>query len=1604
VAGDRRFAIATAMTSRKIAGPLQDVLTWARAVDDPAVFHERFTRKGVAGPEMSLFAETVRGHLESHGVDAADHAVWTLLRRLGIMVFDFTSPDSSTVQLARHQCARALPDGDADRAGALWSALIEVALRCAAAGGEIDRDTLLSELAVRGFKLDGHPRNSAARRRLAEETGLAIAAIDDSIGGTVLYRPERLEEIHAGLNAARYLEVRGAGGVGKSGLLKHLAGTVGAEGTLIVLSPNRIPPRGWPTFRDRIGYDGSAADLIGEVALGGGGLLLIDNIEGFSLEERVTVVDLVNEASKGRGLSVVVTCRPEFGSDDQPNWLPQAALDRLDRARPVVLGDLTDSERADLRRAAPSLSTLLGQHHPARAIVGNLYRLKRLAALGAEDAVRTEVELAQHWWRQADGRPEGRRHRSFALETLAEQVVGGAERHDIASVDGGAVDSLVASETLLELDSRHVVFRHDVLRDWAAFNWLAEDPKRLQALGLARPAPPRLVRGLELLSRQTLAAKADDAAWASLLEQVSTPGMHGSWRRAVLLAIVRADDAVEQLTRLRPRLLADDGALLVELIRLVVAVEVQPAEGFFTALGLDITQIPEGMTVPHGPAWQALIAVVPGCFDALPAKATPAVVDLYRRWLMAVGGMLKDSHTLVRQVYDWMTRLGPVDRSFIRGGDGWFTALEPHDLEALEVNLRSTFVAYAALTPDLAKQYIADLRAAGSYSNGVKAAVGFSGGLPQAAPSEYADLFLHALLEPLGPRSPRGRGREEPFSYLDHDFIPESPGQGPFFALFRASPRVALDLVRALVDQEIGWRLDGAAPEVDFTTGVGDRKRRFSAAWSYEFARHGARGHATRCALMAAEAWGHGRIDAGETIEAVIRDIWGADGDRPAPFALLAVDLALSHSDATSARVLVDLMASPELLALDLRRQGSERMSSFMPELFDFAWLRKKEPGQGGFTAKSLAERSSRSITLHQLVPQFVFSDAEQTVLSPHYDQEIVRLGAPGAYAGFTDTAFMAAHVRSLLDRSNWKPMNDGSGRLAFEAPAAETQHLARLQDHFPGDDFQLALILSGVLDQPSPQPDAVVRAALQRLRKPQSNAAESALDGDRQARAQAAYLVSRDATEDLWVEVGTEVTAALVAEREGDDDHFRGAFSLLQYNPPGLAFIGLAQAFHRNPDRPGAERLLGVASGGGLAAGQAFAHAVDLIAPSDPRLPLSLLRCALVGGRCVRRPHWDEDESDLAEITERIARDRTTAVDSELAWLFDGKAEPAWPEAVERKPRPRRKSRISLRRPADVEPPPPGESDHDTAPLAVVREDPVYEYFHHQAAAAWLSGTLRLSDDHWIEGFVANGLNWTLVLNGLGLENFDELSRDPDAWNGAFFAALGRAAAQWSPELFKARVATPFSRLPERSILKVAPHLLHGLDMAVFNRHSMTAEVAARIRGDIADVVMTTRGWRGMIGKFSTSIEITLGPAAASLFFADHVFGQGVSTNLFAPALERLDPYLPQTEKQVSNCPSYYVAMAVLSLVEVAPRLAFLPLLLTAGETWLEAFPTNTVFWVDNAIGRRLCKLYGALLSESPAAFTTATTERLRLETVLARLVALGVADASRIEALLCG
>ena len=961
------LAIAIARTSRKIDGAYQSVLTWARQLGDATTFIDRIDRPGSANDDMRRFVDTFKSHLDHAGTRNDDETVWRLLRRLQILVFDFTAEGSESEALANERAVRVLHSDSANEAGKLWASLIDLTLQAAASGGDRDRESLIEDLRLRSFRLAGERNYKSARAALAEASRNALADIDDRVGGVMLTRHERVAAVHAALDSGRFVEIRGDAGVGKSGVLKHFAEQIATETGVIVLSPERTTPNGWTAMRAVLGFDGTARELLTDLASDGGAILFVDSLDFFREKEQRTVVDLVREAASVPGLAVIVTARRGLGVDE-PNWLPSDALAHLRCPKPIVIEELSDREADEIRHAAPALTQLLADAHPARAVIRNLFRLARLASQqGDKPDPRTEVDMAEQWWRTADGRSDGHRERSRLLKSLAEQALLRAEYLDASQHPARPVDDLVNSETLRDLGNDRVMFRHDVLREWAIANLIDSEPLMMERLPFDRPAPADLVRGLELAARMRLERAVDSTRWQSLLERVSREDVHASWRRTVLLATVRSEIANEILDRASDQLLADRAAILRELIRIIMAVEVQPASEIFAATGIDPATVPASLNMPSGSAWGRLIHWLLSLGENLPVVAVPDVVELYTSWSSGVLGLDPLTPLLLPWLHRWLTEIETArdvetlrDRREPFGGE-----LADQQIKSLELNLRNGFLLFCNRRPDLAVQYLQSLKQRRRNEHIVHGILKLRGSLAQAAPAELAELTVKALIRKHRPNERRHRREfDEPFDFIDHRFHPASPAQGPFFELLIHAPQVGLPLIRRLVDHGIdsrGEKYGEDAINISFTNG----ERTFPWQRSYAWSRKNSVSDCVTSALMALEVWAHRRIEAGEAFDEVLRDVLGPP-EAPAAYLLVAVDLILSHWP-KSRESAIPFLACPELLCVDGERHLSDNFD--YPDFFGLTEL-QREP-VGAASIKDLETRVSRRIPLDRLLGYF---------------------------------------------------------------------------------------------------------------------------------------------------------------------------------------------------------------------------------------------------------------------------------------------------------------------------------------------------------------------------------------------------------------------------------------------------------------------------------------------------------------------------------------------------------------------------------------------------------------------------------------------------------
>ncbi len=1594
------LAIATTKGSRKIDGAYQDVLTLARQMGDAATFAAQIDLAGVANDDMRAFVKTFKSHLRDEGSPNDNETVWLLLRRLQILTFDFTAPGSASHDLALERAVRVLHTDDGSRVGLFWVSLIELAIDVAKSGGEKTRETTLQNFAQLGYRFLGERRYATARAALAESSRLALADIGNRVGNVVLARQERVAATRDALDRGRYVEIRGDAGVGKSGVLRQIAEAMQTESQVIVLSPGRCVPRGWTALRAQLGFDGTLRELLVELANDGGATIFVDNLDSFSTDERLTVVDVVREASVVSGLAVVATARREFGIDE-PSWLPSDALARLGQTDPIPISELSKVEIEQLKVTDPSLAPLLTDSHPARQVARNLFRLARLVSQPTSDPIpRTEVDMAEQWWTNADGaRDAGWRDRTRLLQGAATQTLSGADFLDVTGQAAAPIDALVSSGTLRDFGIDRVAFRHDVLREWAIANAIHGDCELVDGLQLDRPATAIFARGVELAARMGIERATDGVRWHALVERLSQAGVHRSWRRAALLALARSEAAEALLQRASPQLLANGAELLRELIRTVMAVDVLPAAKVFAAVGVDPALIPASINVPRGPAWTTLIFWLLGTGDSVPNEAIPEVVQLYATFSVGTLGATDITPFTTRQIYRWLRLMEPREATPKPSeGPVFWAHLDRSEVQSLKSDLRDAFVMFARTTPELATEYLTAVGKSEHNEEIVRSILKMRGTLAQAAPAELANLTAQALIA----RSRRrdndfGWEREEAFTYLDSEFLHASPAQGPFLDLLTNSPKNGLGLVHRLVAHAVAHGSRGADPGTDrFDLFLPGGVRTFPWTQTYFWSRN-SNFYAVTSALMALEAWAHRRIEAGESLDVVLTDVVGPQGSCAA-YLLVAVDLIISHWP-KSINVAAAYLGCPELLCSDHTRQVHDRVE--MPDFFGLGALRS-EP-RGTVTSAELKHRPSRRTTLDELIGNFTFlaSPDQLATLRTLLATAAARLGEPAASAHLGNPEFMARYALNLSDAENWPEfevtLKDGSSATVrkYVSPTSEQTHLQALRDAATEreSDFATRSTLTLAVDDPArllPEARSVAVAWARRSASATTEVESDDEGGERRMQVEAvvtaAMIVMRDgdvalrAEHEDWARSQLGKTLAAL-----DDDPARQMRGGLRFNPTAIAYAGLIHAL-RNRSRPEDVRLLlEVAATGNHAAAHGFGTSAAVLADVDSRLLRSVLRCAF-SASVVESRAWDTSREEVDARKARSHKRAQATVVAEMAWLGGEGPEPSWPTFPLAQARTKRRLCVTGTRIATPEAPEPSPTEH----------------VNHQAAALWLRQVCLLSHEYtrpWLSVIVKAYMPWTSLANGVALDDGDETDHPPSDWNHTFFAAVARCIVDLSTSEATELAVRHIVALPDRNFYDVLVEFLRSMDAVYFEGDNIPTQVALDIRSVLGDHMLTTRGWERLSGTRDLTIEMHIGPAIAVLFFNDHMYGQGSKCYLLEKGVERVGPFLPFLGKLVSKGPSPFVALVLLNLLEVAPRVDQLDVLVEAGGAWIKAYPDFRQLWIDHGVGRRWCLVMEAIRAHSPASFNKIAPQRPAIDTLVASLIALGVPEATWLE-----
>ena len=161
-----------------------------------------------------------------------------------------------------------------------------------------------------------------------------------------------------------------------------------------------------------------------------------------------------------------------------------------------------------------------------------------------------------------------------------------------------------------------------------------------------------MARGAELAARIALEQPEGVKLWQEIL--ASLTNAHETWRRAVLLALVRSELSIKILATASPVLLENDGALFKDLARYVAAVEFESAAERMRTRGLKVEGIPPGLQVPRNSSSAHLVGWLLLVSDKLPPSAVPDAVKVYSAYLIGTLGNDDFALLILHYLHQWL--------------------------------------------------------------------------------------------------------------------------------------------------------------------------------------------------------------------------------------------------------------------------------------------------------------------------------------------------------------------------------------------------------------------------------------------------------------------------------------------------------------------------------------------------------------------------------------------------------------------------------------------------------------------------------------------------------------------------------------------------------------------------------------------------------------------------------------------------------------------------------------------------------------------------------------------------------------------------------------
>jgi hypothetical protein len=1206
-----RLGVAISSYNARADKYYQSVLTWAAHSPSGKDFVLRITRKDFSHQDQRTFVARTQKILSDHaGTTVDDDTLWRFLCVFRILHFDFETEDASRDAAgAQDRIRHCLPPEQRGQAAAIWAHLITEAGAITPVGGGATRASLAASLQNAGLPSGESATFWRDIQAIDQESKRALASIKGDIHGLRLNRMQAYEQVQGAISAARFVQIDGEPGSGKSALLKQLAEEVVQSGPVFVLKDSRIHPRGWAAHAGQLGISGDLVSLLSELGTVAEPILFIDGIDKINdPAAQLTVNDFIRAIASEPALcswKVLVTVR-EQNLDHIATWLDPDSL-RCLPVRSVTISPLGSDELNVISAEFPRLRSLLMEFGKTDVILRRPFFLEAVLSLSGREGTTslpaTEVELLKLWWELGGADHSGftpAQYRRNVLLNLAERfIVAPNSAISIRDLPPEPLEDLKSAGVIRDKQLGHsVTFSHDIYEEWALCEWLIGKLPSIAPVLKDCSEPQALIRPVQLLGTYELETNSTEIEWQRLYEELADARLRPVWQRAVMTSCLRSTRTTQILCKLSNFLHFDNDDGLKKLLNALQTLEVVPNTTF-----LDETTFPdldpeERVQLAHAAAWPKLLTWLRFLdwylqhAGELSPSLIPDLLPLFRTWQSACAGQnIRHCRRIGEIAHGWLTEfevaLHPDDFKDRRNPFGIdFDRDEERDLEG---TIRTLFLSSAGDVPNLVAAYLDEKSKDPLRHMYREKILADSITIARWIPKQLVDYIIAALL--LHPKDSKHHERSRLASEKlgiegDRCFYPASPYQSPFLLLLRQHEDEGLRLVKEICNHSVDvWRWVHQRPdyhreavtplpvEVELPWGKqvfwgdGQVYLWFRGIWG---------NHASQCALMALELWALERIDAGDDFAEVFRKV--LEGSDSVAALGLAVSLCLAQLDKSIEQAL-PLITCPHIWRWDIARSVQD--CSGMPANEFGDWHRYRHLLNA---VRELNRREHRKACIRDMVPYFVFW--HDVSLTERYTADIRSFTErlPFEFAEERSDQAQESGLRKTMswyveqaDPQFWhsEPTEDGKCiKFWNDPPSAKSQErLQQLENHTQLNRYvRLAIWAQKSLDGDKLEDDVALCDALSDA---QDLDFENLFNGEkgsfdesqrRAAVAGAAYVIARFADEELWDSttatwtLGTLLRAA--AFRGFDDLTYRG--TLLSMHPLIFAVHGFAALIAR--------------------------------------------------------------------------------------------------------------------------------------------------------------------------------------------------------------------------------------------------------------------------------------------------------------------------------------------------------------------------------------------------------------------------------------------------------